>query len=608
MASQDRTNETQTSFSSRDQVPQRYKWDVQSIYPSDQAFLDALGKARKLPGLYGQWKDKALASGEGLLEFMRFDDQAKDELQRLYTYVGRRADEDTRVSRYQDLLGQVTVLESQIGSAVAWFEPALLKLDDATLDGWYQQVEGLSLYRRALNRVRALRAHVLAPQQEALLAQAGEMAAQPGQVFTMLNDADLVFPEVLDSKGVSHALTHGSYVPLIASPDRVLRENTYHAVYSTYRKVRNTCAGLLAAQMRQLKFFSQARGYASSLEASLAPTEVPVEVYNNLIASVHRNVEPMHRYLALRKRVLGVDQLRYWDLYVPIVSSVEHHYSFEEACDVVLKALEPLGADYVSAARKGLLEDRWVDVYETPGKMSGAYSTDGHVSKPLILLNFQGDLDSVYTLAHELGHSMQTWLSSHAQPSRYADYEMFVAEVASTTNECLLTNYLLEHATSDNERAYLINHFCEQFRSTLYRQAMFAEFERDANAACAKGEGMGADALSQRYRALNDSIYGPEAISDDDIALEWARIPHFYYNFYVYVYATSFAAAVALSQRMLSQGEPAVKDYLGFLSAGCSKPPIELLRDAGVDMASGDAVDSALARFGELVDQLDKAL
>ncbi|MGN0286870.1 MAG: oligoendopeptidase F [Atopobiaceae bacterium] len=594
-------------YQSRDQIPQKYRWDIQSLYPSDDAFMKALDDARQLPKRYEEWRPKALASGKGLLEFLRFDDEVEQTAERLYNYAGRRADEDTRVSKYQDRLGQVTVLVSQLNAASAWFEPALLALGDDTLEQWYRETAGLDLYRRAIDRMRAQRKHVLPPDQEALLAQAGEMAAQPGQVFTMLNDADIRFADAVDSKGEAHPLTHGTYVPLISSQDRALRESTYHNVYQAYRNVRNTAAGLLAAQMRQLKFFSQARGYQSSLEASLAPTEVPVEVYDNLIASVHRGKGAMQRYLELRRRQLGVDQLRYWDLYVPFVKTVQHHYTYEQACDLATKALAPLGSDYVDVVRKGF-QDRWVDVYETPGKASGAYSSDGHVAKPLILLNFQGDLDSVYTLAHEMGHSMQTWLSTHKQPSRYANYEMFVAEVASTTNECLLTHYLLDHASDDAERAFLLNHFCEQFRTTLYRQTLFAEFERDANAACKKGEGMGADALSERYCRLNDDYYGPVAVSDDDIALEWARIPHFYYNFYVYVYATSFAAAVSLSERMLREGQPAVDDYLGFLSAGCSKPPIELLRDAGVDMASGKAVDDALGKFAQLVEQLEQTL
>lgn len=595
------------TYESRDQVPERYRWDLSDLFASDEDFERALGEAESLVAEYAGWRERATATGADLLAYLRFDDDATIRVQRLWNYASRRADEDTRISRYQDLSARVTSLATRVSAASSWFEPAVQALDAKLLEEWYAATPGLGLYRLALDRIRALAAHTLAPEQEAILAQAQELMEQPGKAFTMLNDADLSFPEATDANGRQRAVTHGSYVPLEMSPDRALRESAYHSVYGTYRSVRNTCAALLASQMRHLAFFSNARHYASSLEASLAPTEVPVEVYASLIDSVHRNIESLHRYMEVRRRALDLDALRYWDLYVPIVRAPERRYTFEEACDLMLKALAPLGEKYVSVVRRALSE-RWIDVYETPGKMSGAYSADGHGMRPVILLNFQGTLDDVFTLVHEMGHSMQTWLSNEAQPPRYQEYPMFVAEVASTTNECLLIRYLLDHTTDDAERLFLVNHFCEMFRGTLFRQTMFAEFERDANAACAAGEGVGADALCARYRALNDLYYGDAVRSDDEIAHEWARIPHFYYDYYVYVYATSFAAAVALSERMLREGEPAVEDYLGFLSGGCSKTPIELLRGAGVDMASGEAVDAALARFAELVDELGRGI
>ncbi len=596
------------SYASRAEVPEKYTWDLTSLFADEDAFRKALVEAQELPHAYASWEDKAFKSGDDLLAYLKFDDEATMRFQRVWNYAGRKADEDTRVSRWQDTVSQVVTLESAIDAARAWFQPALLALSDSDLAAWYESTPGLSLYKLALDRMRALKAHTLSPKEEQLLAQAGVLATQPGQIFTMMNDADMKFPDAVDAQGKAHPVTHGTYSALIlTSPDRTLRESGYHSVYGAYAKVKNTAAATLAAQMRQLKFFADARHYESSLEASLVPTEVPVSVYNSLIDSVHAHTEPMHRYMELRKRVLGVDHLRYWDVYVPIVEAPERRYTFEEACDLMYKALAPLGDDYVSTVKKGVAS-RWIDVFETPGKMSGAYSADGHGMTPLILLNYQGTLDEVSTLCHEMGHSMQTWLSNHTQPARYAEYAMFVAEVASTTNECLLIHYLLEHETDPHERAYLLNEYLEKFRGTLFRQTLFAEFERDANAACAKGTGMGADDLSRRYRALNDLYYGPAIETDDEIALEWARIPHFYYDFYVYVYATSFAAAVALSNRILTEGQPAVDDYLAFLSGGCSKSPIELLRGAGVDMASGEAVDAALEEFSKLVDELSKLL
>ncbi len=606
MAEQASGTET-PSYKSREEVPERYRWDLSDLFESDEAFATALDKARSLVDEYAGWRDRALGSGEGLLAYLRFDDDATLSLQRLGNYAGRRADEDTRKSRYQDLNARVTTLMAQVSAAGSWFEPGVQAIDGATLEGWYRDVPGLDLYRLAIDRVRALAPHTLAPEQEALLAQAGVLMEQPGLAFTMLNDADLAFADATDAgeKGMpSRTAALSRWRPrrtaCCASPP------TTASTAPTARSA-TPARSLLASQMRHLAFFSHARHYASSLEASLTPTEVPVEVYGNLIDSVHRNLGPLHRYMALRGRVLGLGQMRYWDVYVPIVKAPERHFTFEEACDLMLRALAPLGEKYLSVVRRALSE-RWIDVYETPGKMSGAYSSDGHGMRPLILLNFQGTLEDVFTLVHEMGHSMQTWLSNEAQPPRYAEYPMFVAEVASTTNECLLIHYLLDHAADDAERAYLVNRFCEMFRTSLYRQTMFAEFERDANAACDAGEGVSADALCERYRALNDLYYGDAIASDDEIAHEWARIPHFYYDYYVYVYATSFAAAAALSDRMLREGEPAVRDYLGFLAGGCSRTPIELLRGAGVDMADGSAVDAALVTFRALVDELDRML
>ena len=511
------------------------------------------------------------------------------------------------MGKYQDLKAQLRALIARVGAASAWFAPKLLALSDETLDGWYADTPGLSLYRRAIDRLRALKDHVLTPSEEALLAQASEMAAQPEAIFSMLNDADMSFEDAVDSKGHSHAVTHGSYFPLMQSGDRSLRESAYHSIYGAYGRIKNTSAALLGSQTKQLQFFARARRYADTLEAALAPTEVPVSVYQGLIDAVHKNVSALHRYMELRRRVLGLDALRYWDLYVPLTKEDDRRYSFDEACDLMLRALAPLGEDYLGVVRRAI-DERWYDVYETPGKASGAYSSGGRGLTPLILLNYQGTLDDIFTLVHETGHSLHTHLASEAQPGRYAQYEMFVAEVASTTNECLLLRYLLDHAQDTAERAHLLNHLCEQFRGTLFRQTLFAEFERDVNETSARGEGMGADALSERYAQLNELYYGSAVMLDDEIAHEWERIPHFYYNYYVYVYATSFAAAVALSKRMLAGDATARDRYLAFLAGGSSKPPIELLAGAGVDMASGAVVDEALGTFSQTVDELEGLL
>lgn len=595
------------SFERREQIPERYRWDTTRLFENDEAFSRALSEAKDLEEEYEIWEPTAMSSGAGLLGYLRFDDDATLELERLFNYVSRRADEDTRVGKYQDLKAQLRALIARVDAASAWFAPKLLALSDETLDGWYADTPGLNLYRRAIDRLRALKDHVLTPSEEALLAQASEMAAQPEAIFSMLNDADMSFEDAVDSKGHSHAVTHGSYFPLMQSGDRSLRESAYHSIYGAYGRIKNTSAALLGSQTKQLQFFARARRYADTLEAALAPTEVPVSVYQGLIDAVHKNVSALHRYMELRRRVLGLDTLRYWDLYVPLTKEDDRRYSFDEACDLMLRALAPLGEDYLGVVRRAI-DERWYDVYETPGKASGAYSSGGRGLTPLILLNYQGTLDDIFTLVHETGHSLHTHLASEAQPGRYAQYEMFVAEVASTTNECLLLRYLLDNAQDTAERAHLLNHLCEQFRGTLFRQTLFAEFERDVNEASARGEGMGADALSERYAQLNELYYGSAVTLDDEIAHEWERIPHFYYNYYVYVYATSFAAAVALSKRILTGDATARDRYLAFLSGGSSKPPIELLAGAGVDMASGAVVDEALGTFSQTVDELEGLL
>lgn len=592
-----------TLYSSRDEISEQYRWDLTSIFETDEAFLAALEKAKKYPEKYLAFKGRISQAPETLLEYLQFDDEVSIELSKLINYANRKADEDTRTSLYQDYSSQVMSLYVSISSACSWFASELLSLSETRMDDFYQQCPDLELYRRALDVIFRRRAHVLSPAEEQLLASAGDMASQPEKVFSLLNDADLTFENALDSKGDAHQVTHGSYVPLMMSTDKTLRENAYHSLYATYKQFRNTFAATLGAQNKQLKFYSDARKYPSMLASALDGNEVPTEVYTNLIEAVHENFAALHKYVALRKELLEVEELRFSDLYVPIVDDIDLTFTYEEACEIILEALKPLGEDYLSLVRKGLSE-RWVDVYETPGKRSGAYSAGGFGMHPVILMNFQGKLDDVFTLIHEMGHSIHTYLSCENQPSCYSDYVIFVAEVASTCNEALLTHYFLEHAKNERERAYFLNHFLEQFRATLYRQTMFAEFELKVSKLTAQGAGITADALCEIYRKLNEDYFGSSIVVDDEIALEWARIPHFYYCFYVYQYATGFAAAIALSQRILEGGTQERDDYLNFLKGGSSKPPIELLRGAGVDMMSTLPITKALAQFDEMIDEM----
>ena len=595
------------AYESREEIDSKYKWDLSSMFPSDEAFEAGLEELKAYCPKLLAFKGKISTSSQALLEFLQLEDQMNLLLYKIINYAERKSDEDTRVAKYQAYVANATSAYTQVGEATSWFAAELLAIPAESVEKFYAEVPALEFYRRKLNKILNQREHTLSAEEEALLARAEELAVQPTNIFSMFDDADLTFDDAVDSEGKTHKLTSGSFVPLLMDADRVLRESAFKQLYSRFGEFRNTSAAILTSQVKNLQFFSSSRKYASSLEAALAENEIPVEVYNNLIDAVHQNFPAFYKYVDLRKRVMGLDELHFWDVYTPLVDDVDMKFTYEEACDLIVKALAPMGEEYVNLVKKGL-ESRWVDVYETPGKRSGAYSAGGKGMNPVMLLNFQGGLDDVYTLIHEMGHSLHTYFSSHNQEITYSDYSIFVAEVASTCNEALLSHYLLEHETDPARHAYILNHFLEGFRGTIYRQCMFAEFERDISQMNADGVALNAEVLSERYGKLCAEYFGPGIELDEEIKLEWSRIPHFYYNFYVYQYCIGFSAAIALSQRILSEGEPAVKDYIGYLSGGCSKTPIELLRGAGVDMATPDPVNAALKYFGELVDQLEQEL
>ena len=590
----------------RADVPEKDKWAIQDLFATDDDWCAALAKAKEFIPRITAFRGRLAESGAALLSFFRLDDEISLAFDALVHYAQRRSDEDTRVAAYQEMVSQVTRFAVEIQSAAAFETPELLAISDEDMNRLYAEAPELELYRLNIDRIRRRREHVLSDKEEAILAAAGEMAASPDDIYSMLNDADLKFPDAVDKDGNKHPVTHGTFIPLMQSYDRVLRKSAFDSLYSVYGQFRNTSAATLSAQLKQLLFFANVRKYPSTLDAALDGNEVPTEIYRNLIDAVHRSFAPMYRYIALRKKLLGVDELHMYDLYVPVVDGVEMKFTFEEAKEIALKALAPLGEDYLNLLREGFANG-WIDVYENEGKRSGAYSAGARVH-PYVLLNFKGTLDDVFTLVHEMGHSIHSYLSNKTQPTAYQDYVIFVAEVASTCNEALLMEYLLSVTTDKKERAYLINHFLEQFRGTLYRQTMFAEFELAANEMTQRGEGTTAEALCAMYKKLNEQYFGPEMNVDEEISLEWARIPHFYYDYYVYQYATGYAAAIALSRRILREGEPAVKDYLGFLSGGCSADPITLLRGAGVDMASPKPIEDATKLFDEMISEMEKIL
>lgn len=592
---------------STDDIDERYRWDLTDIFASDDAFDAALEEARSLPGRYAAFKGRISRSAADLIAYLRFDEESDVTVGKLVNYASRKADEDTRSARWQAASARVMSLVCDIAASAAFFSPELMGLSDTDVERFIGEEPDLAKYRRALDAELRLRPHVLSGPEETILARAGEMERAPSDIYGLLSDANLSFPDATDAGGESHPVTHATYVPLMMSTDRTLRKSAYESLYGVYAQFEDTFAATLAAQMKQLAFRATSRKYGSTLAYSLDRTEVPTSVYTTLVETVRdeKSMAPMHRYVTARKKILALGELRPYDLYVPLADDVEMTFTYEEATDIMLDALAPLGEDYLEIVKRGLSE-RWVDVFSTPGKRSGGYSAGGYGMHPVILLNFQGTLDDVYTLVHEMGHSVHTHLSCQSQPAVYSDYVIFVAEVASTVNECLLTRHLLDKfADRPAERRYVLNHYLEQFRSTLYRQTMFAEFELAANEMEARGEGITAESLSDAYRTLVAAYFGPDLALDDSIALEWARIPHFYYEYYVYQYATGFAAAVSLSEQIAAEGAPSVGRYLDFLRGGCSRPPLELLKGAGVDMTGPAAIEQAIAVFSRLVEDFE---
>ena len=588
----------------RSQVDPANTWAITDLYPSDQAWREAYESVRGLVRGLAEYRGRLAESAATLLAFLRLQDEIELQGDRVISYAFRKSDEDTRNAVYQERSAQCQNLLVELSQALSFQTPELLAIEDATLESFFAQEPALAHYRLMLSRIRSRKDHTLSPDGEALLASAERMGQAPDDIFSLLNDADMTYPDAVDGKGEAHPVTHGNYVSLIQSADRTLRESAFRSLYGVYGQFRNTCAAILGAQMKQLQFFADARRYPSALHAALAETEVDPQIYHNLIQTVHENLGAMHRYVRLRKQLLGVDKLHYYDLYTPIVADEDAGIPFEQAKDMAREALAPLGEDYLKILSEGF-DNRWIDVYENQGKRSGAYSAGVYGVHPYVLLNYTDTLDDVFTLVHEMGHALHSYLSNHTQSVTYAGYKIFVAEVASTCNEALLMQHLLSKTTEPRRRAYLINHFLEQFRGTPYRQTTAAEIELWCSEQTRKGQPLTAEALNEKYAQLNALYYGEDIEPDPEIALEWARIPHFYYNFYVYQYATGFASAIALSQRILKEGRPAVDDYLRFLSGGCSADPVSLLRGAGVDISSPAPIVDALKLFDALIGEME---
>ena len=587
----------------RCEIPVEDTWAIEDLYENDGLWEQELATLDADREALVAGKGHLADGAEELYHHLYLGEMTNVKIHQLADYCMRRADEDTRNATYQAMVGRLMNAAVSLDAAISFETPEIMDIPDEKLEAFYQTYPALERYRRYLTDVRRRKDHILSAQEEKLLAAAGEMGQAPSNIFGSFLNADLKFPDAEDGDGVKKPLTQATFITYQESPDRKLRKSAYENFYSTLESFKNTFAAILNAQGKQLQFNADARHYDSALEASLDENNVPTSVYLNLIEAVHQNMDKMHRYVALRKKLLGVDELRFYDVYAHLVPDVDKKIAFEDAKKNVYDSLAPMGEEYRRILQEGF-ENRWIDVYPNEGKRAGAYSC-GAKKHPFVLLNYTGTLDSQFTLAHEMGHAIHSYLSNKTQNPIDAQYAIFVAEVASTCNEALLMEHLLKQTTDKTERAYLINHFLEQFKGTIYRQVMFAEFELFMGKMIGEGRTLTADVLCQEYRRLNELYFGAEMVVDDHIAVEWARIPHFYFNYYVFQYATGYSAAIALSRRILSGQEGAVEDYLRFLSGGCSKSPIELLKGAGVDMTGPEPVNQALALFGDLLDEME---
>lgn len=601
-------NETKAkSLPSRSEVPEAEKWDLEAIYPDAEAWEKDFEKVKKLIPEVEAYKGKLAESADRLYGLLQKQDELTLILNKLYAYSHMKADENTANSTYQALNDRAGNLATEVGSRLAFAVPEILAIEEKKIEQFFSENEKLQLYRHAIEEVTRMRDHVLDADKEALLAAAGDVTGASSTTFGMLNNADLKFPSIKDEKGEEIEVTHGRYSKFLESEDRRVRKDAFDAVYSTYGSFKNTFASTLSGQIKRDNFYAKVRRYHSAREAALSNNNIPESVYDNLVQTIDDSLPLLHRYVSLRKKALQLDELHIYDLYTPLVKDAKIEVPYDEAKDIVLKALAPLGEDYLNIIRDGF-KKRWIDVRETQNKRSGGYSSGTYGTMPYILLNWQDNINNVFTLAHELGHSMHSYYTRENQPYPYANYSIFVAEVASTCNEALLNHYLLENTDDKKKKLYLLNNQLEGFKATVFRQTMFAEFEKAIHEKAAGGEALTPDLLTSVYYDLNKRYFGPDIVVDEEIGLEWARIPHFYYNYYVYQYATGYSAASALSKQILEEGEAAVHRYKDYLKAGSSDYPIEVLKRAGVDMTTATPVQEAMKVFETVLDETESLL
>ena len=590
----------------REEINEQYLWDLSDLFATDDAWEQEFAAVKAMSEKFRAFKGTLTESSEQLLKAIQFQEDLSRRLTNVVTFARLKMDENTKLSTYQATVARSESLMADVNEITSYFVPEILALDYDEFSKLLEHPE-LKIYTKYFQNLFRGKPHTLSEEIESLLAQSEELGSVPSNAYGMLLNADMTFEDALDAEGKAHPLTNGSYISLLMSSDRVLREDAFNKFYKVYGAHINTIATLMQSEVKKNIFYSRVRKHASSREAALFENNIPVSVPDKLIEAVNANLETFYKYMKIRKRLLGVDKLHLYDVYTPIVANVEFPIEYDEAKIMVTEALGVLGDSYQDVI-KSAFSERWIDVYETEGKRSGAYSWGTYDSKPYVLLNHKNNLDSMFTLAHELGHSMHSYLTRKEQPYVYGNYSIFVAEVASTTNEALLNDYLVKTITDVEKKKYILNHYLEQFRGTIFRQTMFAEFERDIHQHVEAGGALTSDFLCDHYLSLNKKYFGPDVEIDDAIKYEWARIPHMYYNFYVYQYATGFSAAISLADQILKEGKPALERYLGFLSSGSKDYPIPILRSAGADMETEIPVSNALSVFKSVVDELDALL
>jgi len=591
----------------REEIDAQYKWKLEDIYPDNESWEKDFKKTKELLPSFVSYKGRLSENSAVLLEALKLSEEISMLTEKLYVYARMRRDEDNTNTLYQALTDRASSLSVEVSGAMSFFIPEIISIPENIINKYINEDSNFAIYKHYFDEIFRQKKHILSDKEESILALSGEISSAAKDIFGMINNADIKFPVIQSENGEEIELTKGNFIKLMQSSNRQVRREAFLALYGTYAKQKNTLASTLNANVKKNIFYTKVRNYSSALERALDADNISTSVYDTLIDTVNQHLHLLHRYVSLRKKALKLEELHMYDLYNPLVNEMNKHIYYKDSLKIVEEALKPLGTQYIGALREGF-ESGWIDVYENEGKTSGAYSWGCYSTHPYVLLNYQGTMNDTFTLAHEMGHALHSYFTNKTQPYVYSQYKIFVAEVASTVNESLLMQHLLKTTSDRNEKAYLLNHYLDEFRGTVFRQVMFAEFEKIIHQKVENGEALTAQLLCDIYYDLNVKYYGNNMVIDKEIAMEWSRIPHFYTSFYVYKYATGFSAAIALSRHILEEGQPAVNRYMQFLKSGDSDYPIELLKKAGVDLSSPQPVMDALKVFEETLDEFERML